>query len=190
MNDATTRPPLWEVYGQLCENPWVRQRVGWQHHELVVRHLARAACPRRAALELQQIVTHHLFGSARRVGRHNALAEVRQTLGLLRASTLPTAGVLRQQAPRLGATHLECFEPEPREVLHQWVLRRADRLRRAFFEPKPGSPSLALWGQRFVSAPGQDWYQQCLAMMDKASVRAVCRGALSAFEVQRISGAL
>lgn len=187
---SATSPPLWEVYAQLCDDPLFRLRVGWRHHELVVRHLARAACPRLAALELRQIVAHHLFGTARRAGRRNALARVPQTLGLLRANALPTADGVTSQAPALEDRHLGRFEPRRREVLHQWVLRRASTLRRAFFEPKRGSQSNALWGERFVSAPGRDWYQQCLAMMSKGSVRAVCHKPLSEIELQMICIAL
>lgn len=187
---GATPPPLWEVYVHLCDTAAFQQRVGWQHHGLVVRHLARADCRRLAALEVRQIVAHHLFGSAGRVGRHNALADPGQALQLLRASTLPPAAALRREAPRLEAEHLGNIEPEARKSLHRWVLRRADTLRRAFFEPRPGAGSTALWGSRFVSAHGRDWYQQCLAMMSKAAVRVACRGVFSAMDEMRAGLAL
>lgn len=177
------QPPVWEVYARLCETTVFRQRVGWQHHELVVRHLLSAGRPLLAALEIRQIVAHHLFGSASHHGRHNALAKPSETLDLLRKSVLPPAAAQRRQAPWLRAKHLRNLEPEPGEILHQWVLRRADALVRGFFEPRPGSRSGALWGQRFVSAFGRDWYQQCLGTMSKASVRNVCRGNFSALRV-------
>jgi hypothetical protein len=103
---------------------------------------------------------------------------------------LPTTDGVTWQAPQLGDRHLGSLEPRTREVLHQWVLRRASTLRRAFFEPKPESRSSAYWGVRFVSAPGRDWYQQCLAMMSKGSVRAVCEGASEELGSKMISLAL
>jgi len=187
---SATPPPLWEVYIELCEDRLFRRRVGWQHHELVIRHLAHADRYRLAALELREIVRHHLFGSARPVGRRSALADPRQTLRLLRANTLPPADAVARQAPRLGAMHLGNLEPRVGRAAHQWVLCRADTLRRAFFETRQGSRNMALWGMRFVSAPGRDWYQQCLAMMDKGSVRAACRGAFAALDPKLISRAL
>jgi hypothetical protein len=156
--------------------------LAWQHHGLMVRHLACADCSRLAAREIRAIVGHHLFESAGDAGRQNALADPCHTLMLLGANTLPDAAKLKQQAPGLMAKHLGRTEPGARKILHQWVLDQADHLTKAFFERRPGSRSKRLLGDRFVNAYGRDWYQQCIGMMSKASVRAACRGDLIALE--------
>ncbi len=173
-------PPLWEVYAELCGSRLFRRQVAWQEHARVVRYLARADCAREAAWELRRLVAHHLFASARRLGRRNALADPRRALKLLVRNTLPAAAVVQEQTAGLTKLHLGGFEPEARLILRHWVLRRADTLRRAFFEPRPDSDRAALWGERFVAAPGDDWFQQCLGTMSKGSVRAVCQGDLLA----------
>jgi hypothetical protein len=176
---AEVRPPLWEVYADLCETAVFQQRVAWPLHGLVVKHLVRADCRRRAALELHQIVAHPLFDAASAVGRRNALADPAEALRLLQ-SALPDASTQRRQADRLAARHLARLAAEPRRLVHRWVLRRADTLRQAFFEPRPGSASDDLWGQRYARAAGRDWYQRCLATMSKATTRRVCRGGCDA----------
>lgn len=179
---AAPSPPLWEVYAELCGTRLFRARVAWQEHVLVVRYLARARSAGFAAEQLAQLVAHHLFGTARRLGRKNALADPQRALRLLARSSLPAAGVVQVQWPDLAALHLRGFEAGPQRMLRRWVLRRAQLLRRGFFEPRPDSRRATLWGERFVVAPGEDWFQQCLSTLSKAAVRAVCRGDFRALD--------
>ncbi len=178
----TAQPALWEVYARLCEEPMVRERLIWQHHGLVVRHLVRAGCMVRAARELRTLVGHHLFASAGEVGRYNALASPGHALRLLEENTLPDAATRRRQAPGLLATHLRLTRPGVGEILNRWVLSRADLLAKVYFERRPRSRarsrSRGLWGERFRGTHGRDWYQECLSMMSGSAVHAACRGDL------------
>jgi hypothetical protein len=150
----------------------------WQHHGLVVKHLARTGGAVRGAREIRTIIGHHLFGSAGEVGRYNALARPRHALGLLEENTLPDAATRKRQAPGFMARHLKLARPGVEEILNRWVLARASRVSKVYFERRPGSRSGRLWGDRFLSSGGRDWYQECLSRLSRSAVHAACRGDL------------
>ncbi len=174
----TAHPALWEVYARLCEEPCVRDRLIWPHHGLVVRHLARGGGAVRGAREIRTLSAHHLFGSASEVGRYNALAHPRRALRLLEENTLPDAATRARQAPGFMEKHLRLTRPGVGEILNRWVLARAVRLSKVYFECRPGFRPPRLWGDRFVNVFGRDWYQECLSMMSRSAVHAACRGDL------------
>ncbi len=133
--------------------------------------------PAMTAKGIVRVIKHHLFASANQVGRHNALADPCDSCKLLNANTLPDGATQKNQAAALMNTHLGHMKPASRAILHQQVLAKANYLRKAFFEFKPGSTSKKLWGDRIVNAHGRDWYKQCLSMMMVNSARNACRSA-------------
>lgn len=141
--------------------------------------------PAQTAKGIARVIKHHLFASANQVGRHNALADPCDSCMLLNANTLPDAATQKRQAAALMKTYLGHMKPSSRAIMHQQVLAKANYLRKAFFEFKPGSKSKKLWGDRFVNAFGRDWYKQCLSMILVHSARNACRAAFRGLGVHK-----
>jgi len=157
-----------------------------KHRKVVAQFIGtHKLAPMKVAQGVAKVANHHLFESANHVGKHNALADFCDSGKLIDANTLPDTATQNKQAAALMKKHLGHMKPGSRAIMHRQVLAKANYLRKAFFEFKPGSQSKQLWGDRFVNAAGRDWYKQCLSMILTHSKRNACRSAYKQMGVHK-----